>query len=81
MYLGPGSEFWTDYEVVTILKSSKAGSITGGLAGIWLRGSYRPDGQVGGYYVHLKRRTNEVNLWRLRSGAQNLGEADLIRTV
>jgi hypothetical protein len=81
MYLGPGSDLWADYEIVTVLKSSKAGSVTGGLAGIWLRGSYQQDGQVGGYYIHLKRRTNEVNLWRLRPGAQNLGEADLIRTV
>lgn len=81
MYLGPGSELWADYEVITVLKSSKAGSITGGLAGIWVRGSYAADGRVGGYYIHLKRRTDEINLWRFRPGAQNLGEADAVRTV
>ena len=81
MYLGPGSELWADYEATTVLKSSKAGSITGGLAGVWVRGSYAPDGTVGGYYIHLKRRTDEVNLWRIRPGAQNLGDADMVRAV
>ena len=76
MYLGPGAELWTNYEATATLKSSKAGSITGGLAGVWLRGSYAEDGRVGGYYVHLKRRTDEVILWRLRPGARNLNEAD-----
>jgi hypothetical protein len=79
MYLGPGSERWGDYEVTTVLKSSKAGSVNGGLAGIWLRGSYAPNGTVGGYYVHIKRNTDEVVLWRLRPGAQNLSQADLVR--
>jgi len=81
MYLGPGSELWADYEVTTVLKSSKAGSITGGLAGIWVRGSYATDGRVGGYYIHLKRRTDEVELWRIRPGAQDLGAADVVRSV
>jgi len=81
MYLGPGAQLWTNYEATTVLKSSKAGSITGGLAGVWLRGSYAEDGRVGGYYIHLKRRTDEIDLWRLRPGARGLGEADLMRSV
>jgi hypothetical protein len=81
MYLGPGSELWADYEVTAVLKVPDAGSPSGGLAGLWLRGSYAPDGRVGGYYVHLKKRTNEVNLWRIRPGARDLGSVDLIREV
>lgn len=81
MYQGPGSDLWTDYEIIALLKSSKAGSITGGLVGIWFRGTYEPDGTVGGYYLHLKRRTNQVDLWRLNPGARNLGDAQLVREV
>ncbi len=81
MYLGPGSELWADYEVVAIVKSAQAGSKKGGLNGLWLRGSYEETGRVGGYYVHLKRRTNEINLWRLNPGATNLDNAQLVRAV
>ncbi len=78
MFLGPGSELWTDYEVITELKVPDAGSPTGGLAGIWIRGSYAPDGRIGGYYIHLKKRTDEVDLWRINPGARDLGDAELV---
>jgi hypothetical protein len=81
MYQGPGSDQWTDYEIVALLKSAQAGSRKGGLNGIWFRGSYEPDGRVGGYYVHLKRRTDQVDLWRLNPGARDLGNAQLVREV
>jgi hypothetical protein len=81
MYQGPGSDLWTDYEIITLLKSAQAGSRKGGLNGIWFRGTYQPDGTVGGYYVHLKRRTDQVDLWRLNPGARNLGAAQLVREV
>lgn len=65
MYLGEGSNEWTDYEVVTRLRNRKEN-----LAGLWLRGSYeamndKQGGRVGGYYLFIKPQDNVVYLFRL----------------
>jgi hypothetical protein len=67
MYLGPGSQEWTDYEVVTTVKKTGAKDKLGGL---WVRGTYEPSndmsgGNVGGYYVHIKPQDDKVYLWRI----------------
>lgn len=67
MYLGPGSQDWEDYEVVTTVKKTGAKDKLGGL---WIRGTYEPStdmsgGTVGGYYVHMKPQDENVYLWRI----------------
>ena len=66
MYLGPGSDEWTDYEIVATLKKTLNNEKLGGL---WFRGGYEESsvqgGQVGGYYVHIKPRDDSVYLWRI----------------
>lgn len=70
MYLGPGSQAWTDYEVTTTIKNTREK-----IAGLWIRGTYeeRNDlqgGQVGGYYVWMKPGASRVLLARITAGSQ-----------
>jgi uncharacterized repeat protein (TIGR01451 family) len=70
MYLGPGSEEWTDYEVVTTIRDRGEK-----LAGIWVRGTYEDEGdgeggRVGGYYVFLRPQDDYVYLFRIRPDTQ-----------
>lgn len=70
MYLGPGSQDWTDYEAVVRLKNRQEK-----IAGIWVRGSYEEmddmqGGRVGGYYVHIKPGRDYVYLQRIRPSSQ-----------
>lgn len=74
MYMGEGAQGWTDYQIVASVKDALAGSESGGLAGIWFRGTYE-NGVLGGYYAVLKRRINEVELWRLPPGSDQLSDA------
>jgi uncharacterized repeat protein (TIGR01451 family) len=71
MYLGSGSQTWSNYRVIAELKDSTPLEPTAGLVGIWVRGSY-DNGRVGGYYVHLRPGDNKVYLWRLKPGATDL---------
>jgi hypothetical protein len=74
MYAGEGAQWWTDYRIVASVKDSQAASESGGLAGIWFRGTYE-NGVLGGYYAVIKRRINEVELWRLPPGSDELSDA------
>ena len=69
MYLGEGSEEWTDYRY-----SVWFNMLGGRQAGIWLRGTYRDSEQDGqwltGYYFTVKVRDDErdtARLWQLRT--------------
>jgi hypothetical protein len=78
MYLGPGAQAWTDYQVVTTLRPFKDN-----IAGIWVRGTYeaRTDmqgGQVGGYYVHIKPDGDRAYLWRIRPQTLHYHESDVV---
>lgn len=77
MYLGPGSQQWTNYEVVTTLKNRDEP-----VGGIWIRGTYEATnvqgGTVGGYYVHLREKDEKVYLWRIRPATRQFHLADVV---
>jgi hypothetical protein len=66
MYLGPGSDEWTDYQVIATVRNRREK-----VGGIWIRGTYEDlqdmdGGRVGGYYVMIKPQNDYVYLLRIR---------------
>jgi uncharacterized repeat protein (TIGR01451 family) len=76
MYLGEGSEAWTDYRYTAWFKA-----LDGYQVGVWLRGEYRDVGEDGqwltGYYFSIKLRDSRPDiavLWQLRTAEEHGAE-------
>jgi hypothetical protein len=74
MYLSPGAQNWSDYQVVTALRLRDDR-----LGGLWVRGTYQ-GGNLGGYYVHIQPRNDTVYLWRFPPGSTLVDDATVVNS-